>query len=79
MSSPLIESIGIYTDVESGRKYEVIKRTFFVQSAPINGSRQVHEVGFDYITTCGIDLEPLKKDLSSFELIQIDGVIHKDA
>jgi hypothetical protein len=79
MTNPLVESLGFYTNRSSGDRYEVLKRTFYAVLSPISGSRRESEGNHDYVTACGMDVNPTRTDLSEFELIQIDGVITKDA
>lgn len=70
--------LGIYVDQDTGEHYKVIERTQEASSTSIGGRRSVGQGSVDYITSCGVDLNPLDGDLGSFELIQRDGVIRKD-
>jgi hypothetical protein len=79
MSNPLVESLGFYTETRSGKTYEVLKRTFYVATSSGSGQNREYEGNHDYVTSCGIDINPTNNDLSAFELIQIDGIIKKDA
>lgn len=71
------EVIGEYLDRKSKKIYTVVKRTKEILHKPLASKTEVYKGSFDYITTCGIDLQPQDEDLKTFELIQIDGFIHK--
>jgi hypothetical protein len=74
-----LESLGYYLEVRSGDRYEVLKRTSISDYKPLAGNKvKSCEGKHDYITKCGIDLEPIDDSLLEFELIQIDGTIRKE-
>ena len=75
----IIEEIGQYINQANGKTYVVHKRTNEVSHRPISGNAQSLKGNYDYITSCGIDLNPLDDNENSFELIQTDGVIIKQS
>lgn len=71
------ESIGAYEDRQTGKQYVVLKRTATLVHAPLSGKASRLSGAVDFVTACGMDVEPLDDKLDSFELIQIDGIIHR--
>lgn len=74
-----VKEIGQYIDHTNGKVFIVLKRTNKIYSRQISGNTQPLEGSYDYITSCGIGLNPLDENENSFELIQIDGVIVKQS
>lgn len=72
-----VENIGTYINSDTLKVYQVEKRTELIEHLLQNGSKSMHDGRIDFITTCGIDLNPKSDDDSSFEMIQIDGIIHR--
>ncbi len=64
--------IGFYRDEVTNESHEVYERTTEVKhlGKSLDGS-------IDYITTQGIDLNPLDDECQRFEMIQVDGTIVK--
>jgi hypothetical protein len=75
----IVEEIGHYIDHANGKVFVVLKRTNEIYSRQISGNTQTFEGSYDYITACGVDLNPLDENENSFELIQKDGVIVKQS
>ena len=73
----IVEEIGRYINQTNNEVFIVLKRTNEVYSRQISGINKTFEGSYDYITYCGIDLNPLDENENSFELIQKDGVIVK--
>ncbi|MEN9659602.1 MAG: hypothetical protein RL571_3067 [Pseudomonadota bacterium] len=72
-----IEFLGEYLDRTSGRSYVVKKITHQTNHSTLTGSASRSDGSYEFQTSCGIDLKPMNDELSAFELIQIDGVIHR--
>jgi hypothetical protein len=75
----IVKEIGQYVDHANGKVFVVNKRTNEIFSPQISGNTQTFEGSYDYITACGIGLNPLDENENSFELIQKDGVIVKQS
>lgn len=73
----MTDIVGTYINRETGKNYTVEKHTQELTFQPLNSSEVTRDGSYSYTTSCGIDVEPLGDDLASFELIQIDGVIHR--
>lgn len=56
---------------DSGEVYTVIHRRQLVSHHPLTGATQSIDGGDDWVTECGIDLDP--QEDGTFEMIQIDG------
>ena len=73
-----VEKFGIYNDEVTGNRYTVLKRIKEINHKALSSRSKVKlDSTFDFITECGIDLNPLDDDFNSFELVQIDGVIKR--
>ena len=72
-----VQSIGNYVDPVTTKVYEVNKRTKLIPFAPLDGPPVTVEGGVDYITTSGINLNPKSDDESVFEMVEIDGILHR--
>jgi len=72
-----VENIGNYVNRATGKVYQVKKRTELPKHSPVAGASSVHKGSESFITSCGIDLDPKSDDDSVFEMIQIDGTIHR--
>jgi len=70
-----MEEIGCYVDSSTGKMYKVERHTKEIHYRPLADANTTLLDSYDYKTSCGLDLEALDDDLSSFEVIQIDGVI----
>jgi len=70
-----MEEIGCYVDSSTGKMYKVERHTKGIPHRPLAGVNTVLDGSCEYKTSCGLDLQELDEDLSSFEFIQIDGVI----
>jgi hypothetical protein len=75
MTNPDLEVLGEFIDQASQKIYTVHKRTRKIEQSPISGRKQQFNGAVDYITSCGIDLQPLNDQETRFELIQIDGIL----
>lgn len=73
----ILKEIGPYIDPQSGKVYVVIKRINETTSRYLSGATQTFESSCDYITACGIGLNPKDENENCFELIKKDGVIVK--
>jgi hypothetical protein len=71
------EVIGTYENRQTGRQYVVLARRSESVHAPLSEGASRLSGAEDFMTACGIDLQPLDEGRDSFELIQIDGVIHR--
>ncbi len=71
------EIVGEYRDVNTSEVYTVLKRIKEITSNSLSGSSKVFDGTFDYVTSCGIDVNPLSENESSFELIQKGGIIQR--
>lgn len=71
-----LRELGIYIDEVTGKSYSVLERTQNISSSTLSAGIK-RKGNFEYVTSCGIDLEPLDDNLDEFELLQIDGVIKK--
>ena len=72
-----VENIGTYINKLTSKVYQVDKRTKLVKHSPTAGSSSLHDGPIDFITSCGINLNPKSDDDSMFELIEIDGIIYR--
>ena len=70
------ETIGTYIDRVRGKTYTVEKHTHEISHRQLDGSIVFMEGSYEYKTSCGYSVEPRSDDLSTFELIEIDGIIH---
>lgn len=71
------ETIGTYIDRVGGKMYTVEKHTHEIPHRQLNGSIVFMAGSYEYKTSCGYSVEPLGDDLVAFELIEIDGTIHR--
>lgn len=72
-----MRSIGFYEN-EQGDIFEVMQRKAVVKHTPHTGPQiELSEYADDFVTRCGIDLNPLDSELKSFEMIQRDGILTK--
>lgn len=71
------ENIGVYEHTETGRRYTVMRRRLSVHSRSLSGSAREHMGSVDYITTDGIDVNPLDDDEYEFEMIQVDEILRR--
>ncbi len=67
-----IKIIGIYNNPVNSEEFEVIEN---IQMSKFKTTWLVNSV--NYRTSCEFDLKVLDKNLSSFELVQTGGVIHR--
>lgn len=72
-----VENIGNYVNRATGKVYQVEKRTELVKHSPVAGASSVLKGSKDFITSCGINLNPKSDDDSVFEMIEIDGILHR--
>lgn len=72
-----VEIIGNFVNRSTGQVYQVKKRTKLVRHSPAAGAPGVFKGPIDFITSCGINLNPKSDDDSVFELIEIDGIIYR--
>lgn len=72
-----VENIGNYININTSKVYQVEKRTKLVKHSPVAGSSSVSDGSIDFITKCGINLNPKSDDDSVFEMIEIDGTLHR--
>lgn len=70
------KSIGIYIDGKSGEAYELFEVTNEAIHPATSGVRVLPSSTI-YKTGCGVTAQKCSDDLSLFELIERDGVIHK--
>jgi hypothetical protein len=71
------EKIGKYINRATGKVYEVVKRTKLVNMSPLSGGGVTLDGSVDFITSCGINLNPKSDDDSVFEMLEINGTIHR--
>lgn len=71
------ESIGTYEDRQTRKQYVVLRRVSQSVHSPLSKGAFRIDGSEDFVTACGIDVEALDDNLDSFELIQVDGVIHR--
>lgn len=72
-----VVTIGSYVDRATSRVYEVKRRTIPSVHSPLAGNSSLVGGVDDYITACGINLNPKADDESVFEMIEIDGILHR--
>lgn len=72
-----VDSIGNYVDRVTSKVYEVSRRTKLIPFAPLDGPAVTVDGGVDYITTSGINLNRKSDDESVFEMVEIDGTLHR--
>ena len=73
-----VRELGVYIEKNSGKQYTVLERTKELSYRPLKSGNKITSAGsIDYVTSCGIDLEPMDDELNQFELIQIDGGIKR--
>ena len=70
-------SIGKYREAGSGRLYEVLERTRESTYKSLNEPPRTRYGLKDYITTCGLDVEPMDGALNKFKILQTDKVIER--
>lgn len=71
-----VQNIGNYINRVSGKVYQVEKRTKLLRHV-VDGVANVRKGPIDFITTCGVNLNPKSDDDSSFEMIEINGILHR--
>lgn len=71
------EKIGKYINRATGKVYEVVKRTQLLKTSPLSDRGVTLDGSVDYITSCGINLNPKSDDDSVFEMLEINGNIHR--
>lgn len=73
-----VENIGSFIDRATSKIYQVQKRTEAVNFSSLAGPAARLKGGSeDFITTCGVNLNPKSDDDSVFEMIEIDGTLHR--
>lgn len=73
----MIEVIGTYINRANNKQYSIEKHTHEVHHRRMVGSFATLEGSFEYKTSCGYNVTPRSHDLSQFELIEIDGLLHR--
>ena len=71
------DNIGEYQDKATGKIYTVNRLIQETVNRPLSGKAIALPASYSYITSCGIDLNPMDESEFSFEMIQVDGVISK--
>lgn len=73
-----VENIGSYIDPTTQKTYQVQKRTATVKFSPVDGPTTRLKGGpVDFVTACGINLNPKLDDDTVFEMIEQNGILHR--
>jgi len=70
-------SLGTFENRATGKRYTVIKVQRTAPHEPVSGRAQQHDSGYGYETDTGLNLNDTSGNETVFELIEIDGTLHR--
>jgi len=71
------EILGKYRDPKSDKVYTVIKCIEEIVEAPVTETSETVDSMSNYVTACGLHIEPKDDDLEVFTFHDFEGEIHK--
>mgnify|MGYP000091100962 FL=1 len=71
------EILGKYRDPKSDKVYTVIKSIEEIVEAPVTETSETVDSMSNYVTACGLHIEPIDDDLKVFTFHDFEGEIHK--